>query len=275
LKFKLLQISIHPLRITITRNACCVLISAIWLLGSSCASNSQAMPLATVSSENIDPTQTQAPTATMLVTATQSASPTPVPPSICSPLAIQPLDKLSKIITQPFIMPRVMDDGAYADDGHQGLDLGFMNRGKQKFTGTPVLAATEGKIAAIIYNRPPYGNMIMIETPFDQIPEKIIANHSIQDGDSLYSMYAHLQNLQPLKIGQLVKCGQWLAEAGLTGWTSGPHLHFETRWGPAHAIFPVMSYYLADTTPDEMKNYTLWRMSGTFQLFNPLELLTP
>jgi murein DD-endopeptidase MepM/ murein hydrolase activator NlpD len=117
--------------------------------------------------------------------------------------------------------------------------------------------------------------MLILETPFEAIPAKVIASQKIAPGDSLYTLYAHLQNLQPLSLGQPVKCGQQLAETGLTGFTGGPHLHFETRWGPANTTFPSMAFYRADETSEEAKNYTLWRMSGIFKLFNPLELLAP
>jgi len=36
-----------------------------------------------------------------------------------------------------------------------------------------------------------------------------------------------------------------------------------------------MSYYLADTTPEEKENYILWRTSGEFRHFDPMELLLP
>ena len=172
-------------------------------------------------------------------------------------------------------MPRILDNGTYSDDAHHGVDLGYYTRGGAKFTGTPVLAALEGKIAGIIHDRPPYGNMIILETAFEHLPEKLIASQKIPPGDSLYTLYAHMQNLQPLKIGQAVRCGQQLAETGLTGFTGGPHLHFETRFGAPGALFDGMGFYRADMTPAEMENYKIWRMSGQFQLFDPLDLLAP
>lgn len=172
-------------------------------------------------------------------------------------------------------MPRIMPDGSYKDDAHHGLDLGYYTREGKLFTGTPALSALPGKIAAIINNRPPYGNMLMVETPFEQIPAILIDRQNIPTGNSLYTLYAHLQNMQPLKIGQAVTCGQQIAETGLTGFSGGPHLHFETRWGPAGTTFPVMAYYKADASPEELANYQKWRMSGTFHLFDPLELLLP
>ncbi len=172
-------------------------------------------------------------------------------------------------------MPRVMEDGSYKDDGHHGLDLGYYTREGLPFTGTPVLAALDGAIAAIVNDMPPYGNMIIIETPFERLPPALVASLGLPPGNSLYTLYAHLQNLQPLALGDPLTCGQPLAETGLTGFTGGPHLHFETRWGPAGTVFEGgIAYYRADTTEAERANYQLWRMSGTFHLLDPLTLLT-
>jgi murein DD-endopeptidase MepM/ murein hydrolase activator NlpD len=225
---------------------------------------------------SITPTEMPAPTVTPSPAPTLTPTSTPVP-RLCSPLAVQPLDKLSEIITQPFKMPVVLGNGTYKEEEstHHGVDLGYYTRNKKLFTGTPALAALDGKIAAVIHNRPPYGNMVILETPFERIPANVIASQKIPPGDSLYTLYAHLQNLQPLEIGQPVDCGQQLAETGLTGWTGGPHLHFETRWGPAGQAFTSMAYYEADTTGEERANYEKWRMSGIFHLFDPMEIFTP
>ena len=112
----------------------------------------------------------------------------------------------------------------------------------------------------------------ILETPFESIPASVVATQKIPTGDSLYTLYAHMQNLRALEIGQSISCGQQLAETGLTGWTGGPHLHFETRWGPARQAFASMAYYVAGTTDEERANYEKWRKSGIFHLFNPMEL---
>ena len=253
-----------------------VLIISIAVLLYSCAPAIPHQVTAAAPQQKPVSTQTSVPaTPTLIPTVISSFFAPESGPLICSPLAVQPLDKLNLIVTQPFIMPRVMDDGSYQDSGHHGLDVGFITRGKLKFTGSQVLAAISGKVVTIINNRPPYGDMVMLETPYDQIPEKLITNHKIKVGDSLYTVYAHLQNMQKLTIGQDIKCGHQIAETGLTGMTDGPHLHFETRWGPPDASFPVMSYYINNVTAEEVKYYTIWRMSGKYQLFNPFELLNP
>jgi len=198
---------------------------------------------------------------------------------ICSPLAALRQDEIPQFITQPFLAPGPLHDAEHPewvirDDGHHGVDIGYYKRDGKLFTGTPVLAALEGQIAAVIHDRPPYGNMVMLETPFGGIPPALITRQNITAGDSLYTLYAHLQNLQPLAIGQAVACGRQLAETGLTGFTGGPHLHFETRWGPQGETFASMAYYRADASADEMANYEKWRMSAVFHLFDAMELLT-
>jgi murein DD-endopeptidase MepM/ murein hydrolase activator NlpD len=185
------------------------------------------------------------------------------------------LETIGEIITQPFTAPRQLDDGTYKDDAHHGLDLGYYTRDGELFTGTPVLSAANGRVAALIFDRPPYGNAILVETPFEQIPVHLVSAEKIPAGSSLYILYAHLQNLQTFSLQQKITCGEPLAETGLTGFTGGPHLHFETRWGPAGQTFDSMAYYHVETTEAERANYVLWRMSGTFRLFDPMILLSP
>lgn len=271
----------HPfrfeiLRITALRSAHFVLAGLILAL-SGCLPATPAPP-------------TPAPTATGTSSpaSTPTPDPTPVsstltptatrPVSICSPLGSATLAGLAAIITQPFIAPSLAHEAGHPDwvhkeDGHHGVDLGSFDPAGKLVTGLPVLAALDGRIAAVIHDRPPYGNMLMIETSFERIPPGLIAAQQITPGSSLYTLYAHLQNMLSWSVGQTVTCGEWLAETGMTGATSGPHLHFETRWGPAGETFTSMAYYRADASPQEMSNYERWRMSAEFHLFDPLALL--
>ena len=253
-----------------------VLLTIILFVSASCSTAPTPSPIPLPpTSTSIPPTETPVATLTLTLTPAPTFTLTPTPtPRLCSPLAVQPLDKLSEIITQPFKMPVILGNGTYKEEEstHHGVDLGYYTRDKKLFTGTPVLAALDGKIATVIHNRPPYGNMVILETPFGSIPANVIASQKIPYGDSLYTLYAHLQNLQPLEIGQPINCGQQLAQTGLTGFTGGPHLHFETRWGPAGQTFASMAYYIADTTAEERANYEKWRMSGVFHLFDPMDL---
>ncbi len=242
------------------------------LLGAACTPPALIIPIADA------PTASQPAASTQTLIPTKQPAPTITPtpmPVICSPLAVQPLENLDQIVTQPFIMPRVLLDDTYSDDGHHGLDLGYYTRDGKPFNGTPVLAAIAGKISSVIIDRPPYGNMIMIETAFDGIPASLIARQNIPPGNSLYTLYAHMQNVKGFTLGQGITCGQQLGETGSTGLTGGHHLHFETRWGPSGSTFPKMAFYRADQTPEEAENYKRWRNSRQFRLFDPFELLNP
>ncbi len=59
----------------------------------------------------------------------------------------------------------------------------------------------------------------------------------------------------------------------MSGNTDIPHLHLETRLGPAGQVFESMRFYDTRATQKEMDTYILWRTSGIFQHFDPLQLL--
>jgi murein DD-endopeptidase MepM/ murein hydrolase activator NlpD len=60
-----------------------------------------------------------------------------------------------------------------------------------------------------------------------------LANYVVIDhGDGSASVYLHLEgdSLDPMvRCGQPVRQGQRLASAGSTGWSTGPHLHFQVN----------------------------------------------
>lgn len=86
---------------------------------------------------------------------------------------------------------------------HSGLDIGVDY-------GTPILATNSG---TVIYSGwlGGYGNAVMID-----------------HGGGLVSLYAHNDSLNVYE-GQYVNRGTCIAYAGSTGYSTGPHCHFEMR----------------------------------------------
>jgi murein DD-endopeptidase MepM/ murein hydrolase activator NlpD len=238
------------------------------------------------------PTSTLSPSST----ATQvpiTSTPTQILPQVCSPLQGFDFQELAGIVTDPFQPPL-----PGKDDGHQGVDFSFWTyKNFSTMQGLPVQAVLTGKVAAVINNRYPYGNMVIIESPLSafpaawlsvtpsptreaiQTPAPALTCPSGKDNFtatstelSLYLLYAHLDQPANLKVGDTVFCGQVIGGVGTTGKSVNYHLHLEMRIGPSSATFPVMAHYWNDATNEEMHNYCMWRVSGIFQMLDPMQL---
>ncbi|WP_418958008.1 peptidoglycan DD-metalloendopeptidase family protein [Streptomyces tritici] len=79
--------------------------------------------------------------------------------------------------------------------------------------GTPVRAVGAGRVVRVSC-----GGGFGIE---------VVVGHD----DGWYSQYAHLASAA-VEAGERVRPGQWIGQAGTTGNSTGPHLHFETRLTP-------------------------------------------
>lgn len=86
--------------------------------------------------------------------------------------------------------------------GHRGLDIAAS-------MGDAVTAIGEGVVTAV-KNEGSWGNIV-----------EIMLKNGIR------VLYAHLQD-QLVKVGDKVSQGDWLGTVGMTGTTTGPHLHIET-----------------------------------------------
>lgn len=85
--------------------------------------------------------------------------------------------------------------------GHTGMDIGAP-------MGSYVLAANSGVVTKATYSMS-YGNCVMI-------------NH----GNGISTLYAHGSEILT-EVGKEVKRGDVIMKVGSTGWSTGPHLHFE------------------------------------------------
>jgi murein DD-endopeptidase MepM/ murein hydrolase activator NlpD len=248
--------------------------------------------------ETTTPTRTSSPT----IQATQAIlAPTTTPrpaPRLCSPLEGIPLEELPDLITNPFLPPR-----PDSDDPHQGVDFSILETNTNiAVAGHPVQAVLSGQVAAIISDRFPYGNAILIEIPLGSLPITwlntlqiptpapfqdnqsvltcpksdlhIPAGSTSESDRSLYILYAHLKEALAYLIRDPIQCSQKLGAIGDSGNALNPHLHLEIRVGPSGYQFTSMAHYDSSATPEEMANYCTWRVSGLFQVIDPINLLS-
>jgi murein DD-endopeptidase MepM/ murein hydrolase activator NlpD len=235
------------------------------------------------------------PTPTPAPTATATPSPTPAFSPVSSPLEGVTLADLTKIVSNPFVLP-----APGHDDGHHGTDFAYYRWGERVgMAGLPVHAVFDGQVAGVTENRPPYGNMVIIETSWPAIPlavRRLMASPlppTAQPGDirltcpgfltfptgpsgqpSLYLLYAHMQATPLVHTGEQVTSGEQIGLVGTTGASVNPHLHLETRIGPPGATLPGMAHYIATASRDEMESYCTWRVSGTFAMLDPVSVLS-
>ncbi len=87
---------------------------------------------------------------------------------------------------------------------HEGVDFSAE-------PGTPIMAAAAGVVVSA-ERHPQYGLLVEID-----------------QGNDMTTRYAHASKVL-VKAGDVVKRGQVIAEVGSTGRSTGPHLHFETRF---------------------------------------------
>ena len=202
---------------------------------------------------------------------TLPASPTPtlIPLHLCSPLGGYTFAELPGIESQSFIPPR-----PGKDDGHHGVDFAhWQYKDRVSLEGADVQSVLSGGVAAVVSEKYPYGNMIIVETPYDQLPQALLAQYTLHSTQSLYLLYAHLKQPSPYKMGDPVACGEMIGIVGNTGASGNPHLHLETRIGPAGVTFASMEYYKTTSTDEERANYERWRFLGDFILYDPWILL--
>lgn len=89
-------------------------------------------------------------------------------------------------------------------DFHPGIDIA-------NDMGTPIMATADGTVVTAGYNSGGYGNMV-----------------DIDHGNGLMTRYGHAMQVL-VSEGQTVRRGQVIALMGSTGFSTGPHVHYEVR----------------------------------------------
>ncbi|NJL00873.1 MAG: peptidoglycan DD-metalloendopeptidase family protein [Spirulinaceae cyanobacterium SM2_1_0] len=97
---------------------------------------------------------------------------------------------------------------------HKGIDIAAP-------TGTPIFAAATGEVISAGWNNGGYGNLVDIRHP-----------------DGSMTRYAHNSRVLVRK-GQRVDQGEQIALMGSTGFSTGPHLHFEIHPAGRGAMNPM------------------------------------
>ena len=97
---------------------------------------------------------------------------------------------------------------------HQGIDIAAE-------MGSPIVATADGVVTAAGWNGGGYGNMV-----------------DIDHGEGITTRYAHASAVVVTE-GQRVRRGQIIAYVGSTGFSTGPHLHYEVRLG-GHPVNPAL-----------------------------------
>ncbi len=105
---------------------------------------------------------------------------------------------------------------------HKGVDISL-------HVGDTVRAAFDGRVRFTNYEAKGYGNYVVV-----------------RHNNGLETVYGHLSRFI-VKANQYVKAGDPIALGGNTGRSTGPHLHFETRY-MGYAINPAAIFDFANQT---------------------------
>lgn len=97
---------------------------------------------------------------------------------------------------------------------HSGIDIAAP-------IGTPIMAAAGGVVITAGWNDGGYGNLVEIRHP-----------------DGSVTLYGHNDRIL-VREGQQVAQGEQISEMGTTGFSTGPHLHFEVHPTGAGAVNPI------------------------------------
>ncbi len=129
-------------------------------------------------------------------------------------------------ITSPYGMRNHPITGVYKL--HTGVDLGAPY-------GSNFISAADGTVIKAGYNTA-YGNMVIVD-----------------HGGGVSTLYAHGSKIM-VEVGQTVKKGDIILKVGSTGYSTGPHAHFEVRVN-GKCVDPMP--YITNTNNDQNSNNTV------------------
>ena len=126
------------------------------------------------------------------------------------------LNKTSNIYSLPVASENVtltiLDNPSHSGDFEGSIDLAVL-------VGTDVFASADGIVVRVRDDSDKYGN--------DQKYGQDVNYITIKHQDSELSEYLHLAKGSVIvKVGDKVERGQKIAETGLSGWLTAPHLHW-------------------------------------------------
>ncbi|MEZ4331888.1 MAG: M23 family metallopeptidase [Myxococcota bacterium] len=108
----------------------------------------------------------------------------------------------------------------------QGYNGKFTHKGLDAYAldfpmpwGTPILASRGGTLVEVINDKVASG----IRTGESEGDNRVVIEHV----DGTFAIYAHLRHGGPARVGQTVESGELIGLSGDTGFSTGPHLHFE------------------------------------------------
>lgn len=97
---------------------------------------------------------------------------------------------------------------------HKGIDIAAP-------VGTPIIASAPGRVVTAGWNDGGYGYLVEVE-----------------HADGSVTLYAHNSRIL-VRVGQQVRQGQQIALMGSTGFSTGPHSHFEVHLPGRGAVNPI------------------------------------
>lgn len=122
------------------------------------------------------------------------------------------------VVTWPTDSRKVSSGFGYRGYVCAGCNLTHEATDFESYVGAPVVAAVKGVVVSAQWNGT-HG-------------WEVVLGHVV-DGQPVTTVYAHMQPEGVVSAGQKVKVGQLIGHVGMTGATTGAHLHFEVRYSGA------------------------------------------